>query len=152
MSGKIKGYPTMKTLATFLSFVLILTSIVQARPIPEAAPLVPIGELRDQVSAQTAERASNIREVQTLLRHQEVQERLGHLFELEKLAAAVPKMDDETLARLARESKQMNEQFKAGNDAVIWGLAIAAIVVIAIYVVYLLILKQAEDTVERVFG
>ena len=139
MSGKIKGYPTMKTLATFLSFVLILTSIVQARPIPEAAPLVPIGELRDQVSAQTAERASNIREVQTLLRHQEVQERLGHLFELEKLAAAVPKMDDETLARLARESKQMNEQFRAGSNTTYEYILLAVGVGIGVAIILALI-------------
>ena len=140
----------MKSLSAVLSVILVVTSSLHAGPIPDAAHPVSIGELRNQVSAQTAERASNIREVQTLLRHQEVQDHLGHLFELEKLAAAVPKLDDETLARLARESKQMNEQFKAGiNKTAIW---VVVIVAVAIVVVYALLAKAAVDTAEQVFG
>ena len=124
----------MKSLSAVLSVILVVTSSLHAGPIADAAHPVSIGELRNQVSAQTAERAGNIREVQTLLRHREVQDRLGHLFELEKLAAAVPKLDDETLARLARDSKQMNEQFKAGTSrsAIFW-VAAAAIIIIIVW-------------------
>ena len=121
-------------LSAVLSVILVVTSSLHAGPIPDAAHPVSIGELRNQVSAQTAERAGNIREVQTLLRHQEVQDRLGHLLELEKLAAAVPKLDDETLARLARESKQMNEQFKAGISKST--IAVVVLIAVAIVVVY----------------
>ena len=123
----------MKSLSVVLSVILVLTSSLQAGPIPDAPHVVSIGELRDQVSARTAERTSNIREVQTLLRHQEVQGRLGHLFDLEKVAVAVPKLDDETLAKLARESKQINERFRAGiNKTAIWVIVIVAVIVVVL--------------------
>ena len=140
----------MKNLSVVLSFILAFTSSLQAGPIPEAAHPVSIEELRGQVSARTAERSDNIREIQTLLRHKEVQDRLGHLYDLEKVAVAVPRLDDETLARLARESKQANEQFRAGvNKTAIW---VVVIVAVAIVVIYALLIKEATDTVEQVFG
>ena len=127
----------MKSISLFLSVLLVLHTSLQAGPSPaqKAVHLVSIGELRDQVSAQTAERASNIREVQTLLRHQGVQDRLGHLFDLEKVAVAVPTLDNETLAELARESEQVNEQFRAGVSTVVWVVVIVAVVVIVMLII-----------------
>ena len=140
----------MKSLSAVLSVILVVTSSLHAGPIPDAAHPVSIGELRNQLSTQTAERAGNIREIQTLLRHKEIQDRLGHLYDLEKVAVAVPRLDDETLARLARESKQANEQFRAGiNKTAIW---VVVIVAVAIVVIYALLIDAAEDTVEQVFG
>ena len=130
---------------------MVLHTSLQAGPSPEqeAVHLVSIGELRDQVSAQAAERASNIREVQTLLRQPRIQDRLGHVFDLEKVAVAVPTLDNETLAKLARESEQVNEQFRAGVSAIVWGLVIAAVVVV---ILWILVLKKAEDVVETVLS
>ena len=141
----------MKSISLFLSVLLVLHTSLQAGPSPaqKAVHLVSIGELRDQVSAQTAERASNIREVQTLLRHQGVQDRLGHLFDLEKVAVAVPTLDNETLAELARESEQVNEQFRAGVSTVVWVVVIVAVVVI---VMLIIAASAAKDAVETVFG
>ena len=141
----------MKPLSLFLSVLLVLHTGLQAGPIPaqKAVHLVSIEELRDQVSAQTAERASNIREVQTLLRHQAVQDRLGHLFDLEKAAVAVPTLDNETLAELALQSGQVNEQFRAGGMGMILALVIAVVVVIILAIV---LLNKAEDVAETVLN
>lgn len=141
----------MKSLSIVLSVVLVLTSSLHAGPTtPDAGHPVSIGELRDQVSARADERASNVREVQTLLRLQEVKDHLGRLYDLEKVAVAVPKLDDETLAELARESRQMKEQFRAGvNKTAIWVVAIVAVTIVVIWVV---LAKTAEDVAEQVLG
>ena len=140
----------MKAVSLFVSVALIEHTSLQAAPVStqKTFHLVSIEELRDQVSAQTVERDSNIREVQTLLRHEAVQDRLGHLYDLEKIAVAVPTLDNETLAELARKSKQVNEQFRAGN-MVLWRLMIAAIVIIVLWII---LAKTAEDVAETVFG
>ena len=141
----------MKPISLFLSVLLVLHTSLQAVPSPaqKAVHLVSIEELRDQVAAQTAERASHIREVQTLLRQQEVQDRLGHLFDLEKVAVAVPTLDNETLAELALQSGQVNEQFRAGGIGMILALVIALVVVIILAII---LVNKAEDVAETVLN
>lgn len=138
----------MKSVSLFLSVLLVLHTSLQAGPsaAQTAVHSVSIGELRDQVSARNAERANNIREVQTLLRHQDVQDRLGHLFDLEKVATAIPTLDDGTLATLAREGEQVNEQFRAGLSTTLILLIAVGVAV----VVVLLILSTAEAEVTDV--
>ena len=127
----------MKATSLFLTVLLVFSTSLQAGPIPaqKAIHSISIEELKGQISGRTAERAANIREVQTLLRHQAVQDRLGHLYDLERIAVAVPTLDDETLARLARESEQMNEQFQAG----LLGLSFMSWVVITGLVVFIVL-------------
>ena len=137
----------MKSLSAVLSVILVVTSSLHASPTPDASHLVSIEELRDQVSARATKRANNIHEVQTLLRHEEVNDRLGHLFDLEKIAGAVPKLDDKTLAKLARESKQMNDQVRAGmsrKEAIIWVVVIVASVIIGLLFYNYVVAKSAE--------
>ena len=134
----------MKATSLFLTVLLVFSTSLQAGPIPaqKAIHSISIEELKGQISERTAERAANIREVQTLLRHQAVQDRLGHLYDLERIAVAVPTLDDETLARLARESEQMNEQFQAG----LLGLSFMSWVVITGLVVFtVLVLIHTYD-------
>ena len=128
----------MKAISLFLTVLLVFSTSLQAGPIPaqKAVHLVSIEELKGQISERTAARADNIREVQTLLRHPAVQDRLGHLFDLEQIAVAVPTLDDETLARLARESEQMNEQFQAG---MLLGLSFMSWVVITGLIVFVVV-------------
>ena len=141
----------MKPISLFLTVLLVLHTSLQAGPSPaqKAVHLVSIEELRDQVAAQTIERDSNIREIQTLLRHQGVQDRLGHLFDLEKVAVAVPTLDNETLGELALQSRQVNEQFRAGGMGMILALVIAVVVVIVLAII---LLNKAEDVAETVLG
>ena len=140
----------MKAISLFLSILLVVHTSLHAAPTAAQKTFhsVSIEELRDQISAKTAERASNIREVQTLLRHEAVHDRLGHLYDLEKIAVAVPTLDNETLADLALKSKQVNEQFRAGN-MVVWGLVIAAVVIIVLWII---LAETAENVAETVFG
>ena len=98
-----------------------------------------IEDMRTEISARNAVRAGNIREVQTLLRHPEIQE-LAHLFDLETIEAAVPKLDDATLARLADESARMNEQFQAGQRCCWNRRTVVTTVVITIVITVLMIL------------
>ncbi len=131
----------MKVLSIFLC-VLLAFSAIQAGPVrgQETDHLVSIQELRNQISERTAERTRNIQEVQALLRHEAVQAHLGQLYDLERIAVAVPALDDDTLERLARESQRMNEEFQAGleNSAMTWiviaGIAVfATLVLISVY-------------------
>ena len=134
----------MKAISLFLTVLLVFSTSLQAGPIPaqKAIHLVSIEELKGQISEQAAVRAENIREVQTLLRHPAVQDRLGHLYDLDQIAVAVPTLDDETLARLARESEQMNEQFQAG----LLGLSFMSWVVITGLIVFIvLVLVHTYD-------
>lgn len=135
----------MKTLSLVLSVILVLSSSLHAGPGPDAVHLVSIEDLKSRISAGNAERAGNIREVLTLLQRPEVQD-LGRHFDLEKIEAAIPSLDDDTLARLAEKSARVNEQFRAGDSepqcgcewkrtvalwTIFWG-AIVAIVAIAV--------------------
>ena len=127
----------MKATSLFLTVLLVFSTSLQAGPIPAQTAIhsISIEERKGQISERTVERAANIREVQTLLRHQAVQDRLGHLYDLERVAVAIPTLDDETLARLARESEQMNEQFQAG----LLGLSFMSWVVITGLVVFIVV-------------
>lgn len=135
----------MKLLSPALSVILVLSSSLHAGPGPDAVHLVSIEDLKAEISAENAERAGNIREVLTLLQRPEVQN-LGRHFDLEKIEAAIPALDDDTLARLADESARMNERFRAGDSeqrcacdlkraialwTIFWG-SIVAIVAIAV--------------------
>lgn len=141
----------MKAISVLLTVLLVFSTSLQAGPIPDQKTihLLSIEDLRDQVSVKAAERASNIREVQTLLRHEAVQDRLGHLYDLEKIAVAVPTLDNETLAVLARESEQMNEQFKAGLST---GVTVAIVIGVVLLVIIVILAYSAKETVESVFG
>ena len=129
----------MNPVFAILSVFMVLSSSLHAGPIPDVAHLVSIEDLRTEISARNVERAGNIREVQTLLRHPEVQ-KFSHLFDLEKIETAIPKLDDATLARLADESARMNERFQAGHPynpnwtAVITVVATMAMVVLVILI------------------
>ena len=135
----------MKLLSLALSVILVLSSSLPAAPGPDAVHLVSIEDLKAEIAAGNAERAGDIREVLTLLQRPEVQ-KLGRHFDLEKIEAAIPVLDDDTLARLADESARMNEQFRAGDSeqqcgcdlkraialwTIFWG-SIVAIVAIAV--------------------
>lgn len=129
-----------KSLSAILSVFMVLSSGLHAGPIPDVTHSLSIEDLRNEVSARNAERDGNIREIQSLLRHPEVQ-KLGHLFDLEQIETVIPKLDDATLARLADESARMNEQFQAGHlcgpdwTAIVAVVATMAMIVLVVLVV-----------------
>ena len=129
----------MKSVSAILSVLMVLSSNLHAGPIPDVAHLVSIEDLGTEMSARNVERNGNIREVQTLIRHPEFQ-KFGHLFDLEQIETAIPKLDDATLARLADESARMNERFQAGHPynpnwtAVIIVVATMAMIVLVVLI------------------
>lgn len=129
----------MKPVSAILSVLMVLSSNLHAGPVPDVAHLVSIEDLRTEVSARNAERAGNIREIQSLLRHPEVQ-KLGHLFDLEQIETVIPKLDDKTLARLADEGARINEQFQAGHlCGPNWTAIVAVVATMAMIVLVVLI-------------
>ena len=130
----------MKPVLPILSVFMVLSSSLLAGPIPGVTHSLSIEDLRTEISAGNAERAGNLREVQTLLRHPEVQE-LAHLFDLEKIEAAIPNLDDATLARLADESARIKERFQAGQPC--YGNRTAVITVVATMAMVVLLILVA---------
>ena len=129
----------MKVLSVFLCVLLAFSASLQAVPLPGQGTtdhLVAIEELHKQISERAATRTQNIQEVQALLRHEAVQSHMGQLLNLEKLAIAIPALDDSTLEQLARESQRMNEEFQAGvanpglTFGVLAGLAVFTILIL----------------------
>ena len=129
----------MKPVSAILTVLMVLSSNLHTGPVPDVAHLVSIEDLRTEVSARNAERAGNIREIQSLLRHPEVQ-KLGHLFDLEQIETVIPKLDDATLARLADEGARINEQFQAGHlCGTNWTLVITYVATMAMVVLLILV-------------
>lgn len=129
----------MNPVSTILTVLIVLSSSLHAGPVPDVAHLVSIEDLRTEVSARNAETAGNIREIQSLLRHPEVQ-KLGHLFDLEQIETVIPKLDDTTLARLADESARINEQIRAGHlCGTNWTLVITFVATMAMVVLLVLV-------------
>ena len=129
----------MKFLPLILSVFMVLSSSLHAGPVPDVPHLVSIEDLKTEVSARNVERAGHVREIQSLLRHPEVQ-KLGHRFELEKIETAIPSLDNATLARLADESARMNERFQAGHlCGPNWTAIVAVVATMAMIVLVVLI-------------
>lgn len=129
----------MKPVSAILSVLMVLSPNLHAGPITDVTHAVSIEDLKTKISARNVERNGNIREVQTLLRHPEVQN-LATFFDLEKIETEIPKLDDATLARLADESARMNEQFQAGHlCGPNWTAIIAVVATMAMIVLVVLI-------------
>jgi len=100
--------------------------------------LVTTEELQGQLISQSAQRMENIQEVQKLLRHNFVQRELGRLADLERLELALAVLDDETLRRLANESREINDQIEAGVETSTWILIAILVSVPVILFIYLI--------------
>ena len=96
-------------------------------------------EIQKQVESQSSQRINNIRDIQKLLRHSEVQEQVSGLVDLQKIEVAVACLDNETLDDLASQSRFANDQLQAGIGT---GGIIAIVVVESLY--------KAMDAIETV--
>lgn len=91
-------------------------------------------ELHQRLVAQSARRSQDIQDIQKLLRHDQVQAKLGNLLDLERIEVALATLDDGTLNDLASKSRNANDQIEAGMAT--WGwVVIALIAAITIIVV-----------------
>ncbi len=106
----MKQYSTLVMIFLLGSFPFQQTVVAQQATFH----VVDLEELRSSLLARYEARSENVKEVQRLLRHKEVQKRLGRLFDLEQIEKAVPTLDEETLQQLAGWSREVNDQFRGG--------------------------------------
>jgi len=102
---------------------------------PSQGHVVGLEELQGNLAADSSQRQAHIEQVRKMLRHQLVQEQVGRLVDLEKIEAGIGSLDDETLAQLAEQSQEVNDQIGAGVSS--WVIIIA--VSVALLVILLLI-------------
>ncbi len=131
----------MKFFNVLLTTTLVLSLCFPGDLIAQQQPghVVSLEELRTALVKRTAQRASNVQEIQKLLRHDEVQKRFGALADLEKIEQALPTLDDETLRQLAADSQKVNNQLQAGLS----GEMVALIALVAVLTLVMICLNVA---------
>jgi hypothetical protein len=102
--------------------------------------LIPAAELHAALASVSAEREAHIAEIQTLLRHAAVSERLGDLAKVEALVAS---LDDEILGELGTQSRQINADI-AANGAGTW-IAVGVVAAIGVTVAVLLAIRLGNE-------
>ena len=117
-----------------LAILVVLNFSLQGQLLaqPTQGHVVPLEELTKTVTERWARRAENIRDIQQLLRHDEVHTRVGGLVDLDKIEHAIPTLDDETLERLATESRKVDDQLRAGVS--LWRIVVVVLVIVGIII------------------
>ena len=116
-------------LAILATLLIVNVSLLQsglANQQPEH--VVSLEDLRSDLATHSAQREANIGEIQKLLRQEVFRDRLGELFDLERIAGSVPSLDDATLDRLAEQSRQVNDELRGGVGTIVWIIIAAAMI------------------------
>jgi hypothetical protein len=118
-------------LAWFLILLLAIPNLVLGNN-EKPDHVAPVDELRQALSSKAEDRARNVEEVMAFLHHENVRDYVGNVAELERIEAALPTLDDETLSFLATESAKANDELQAGLNTWIWVVIIVALVWVAL--------------------
>lgn len=95
--------------------------------------LIPAAELQLQLAAAELQRQSNVREVERVLEREDAQQLLAKAgLSAAEVRDAIPQLDDETLANLADQSRQVNEDVAGG---LVGGLIILLILAVVLAVI-----------------
>lgn len=120
------------TLAAFLFSPL---KGLSAEQIEQIEHLIPAAELELQLASAELQRQSNVREVERVLEREDAQQLLAKAgLTAGEVREAIPQLDDETLASLADQSRQVNEDVAGGFVGGIIILLILAVVLAVILV------------------
>lgn len=126
--GKIKTGMTILMLLSFTTPTMALAQPLQDHVVqPE--------EWSNKLLANHSEREANIEEIRNMLRHDLVREQVGKLVDLEKVEVSVATLDDETLARLAQQSKDVNDQLGAGVSSWVIIIVVSAVLLVVLLLV-----------------
>ncbi len=119
----------MRCFIVCLSFLVLLNLSLPRELVAQSTRdhVVSVADLQNHLMAKSAQRSQNIQEIQTLLRHDQVQMHVGNLIDLGQVEVAVATLDDDTLNRLADQSRNLNESFEAGMAT--WGWVLIALIV-----------------------
>jgi hypothetical protein len=121
------------------TLLVICPAFQQVALAEQTAHIVSTEDLRAAVSAQFAQRTSDIQEITNLLHHETIQKRVGKLANLAKIEKKLAHLDDETLRQLAAQSHKINDQLQGGLSIVI----LLAIIVVAVALI--IILATGDD-------
>jgi hypothetical protein len=118
-----------------LTLAAFLFSPLKGLSAEKVEHLIPAAELQLQLAAAEYQRQSNVRDVERILEREDAQQLLAKAgLSAGEVREAIPQLDDETLANLAEQSRNVNEDVSAGFVGGIIILLILALVLAVILV------------------
>jgi parvulin-like peptidyl-prolyl isomerase len=118
-----------------LTLAAFLFSPLKGLSAEQVEHLIPSAELQLQLATAELRRQSNIREVEQVLDREDARQLLAKAgLSAREVREAIPQLDDETLANLADQSRQVNEDVSGGFIGGIIILLILAIVLAVVLV------------------
>jgi hypothetical protein len=118
-----------------LTLAAFLFSPMKGLSAEQVEHLIPAAELQLQLATAELQRQSNLREVERVLDREDAQQLLAKAgVTPSEVREAIPQLDDETLANLADQSRQVNEDVAGGFVGGIIILLILALVLAVILV------------------
>jgi parvulin-like peptidyl-prolyl isomerase len=118
-----------------LTLAAFLFSPLKGLSAEQVEHLIPSAELQLQLAAAELQRQSNLRDVERILDREDAQQLLAKAgLSASEVRKAIPQLDDETLANLADQSRQVNEDVSGGFVGGIIILLVLAIILAAVLV------------------
>ena len=118
-----------------LTLAAFLFSPLKGLSAEQVEHLIPAADLQLQLAAAEFQRQSNVRDVERILDREDAQQLLAKAgLSASEVREAIPQLDDETLANLAEQSRDVNEDVSAGFVGGIIILLILALVLAVILV------------------
>ena len=131
MLPRLRQLPALFALLSVLSFT---SSPLQAWQQGDDH-VVPLSQLRGDVNYVASQRTKNLADIGQVLSMPAVQEQLGKAnLKGDQVQAAVARLDDKELARLADRARAVDQDVRAGVDGVVWFLAGLVVFVVLIVV------------------
>jgi ATP-dependent exoDNAse (exonuclease V) beta subunit len=119
----------------YLTLAAFLFSPLKGFSAEQVEHLIPAAELQLQLAAAELQRQSDVREVERILDREDAQQLLAKAgLSASEVREAVPQLDDETLAALADQSRQVNEDVAGGFVGGIIILLVLALVLAVVLV------------------
>ena len=119
----------------YLTLAAFLFSPFKGFSAEQIEHLIPEAELQLQLAAAELQRQSNVQEVERILEREDAQQLLAKAgLSATEVRQAIPQLDDETLAGLADQSRQVNEDVAGGFVGGIIILLVLALVLAVILV------------------
>jgi len=118
-----------------LTLAAFLFSPLKGLPTEQVEHLIPEAELQLQLATAEFQRQRNLHEVERILDREDAQQLLAKAgLSASEVREAIPQLDDETLANLADQSRQVTEDVSGGFVGGIIILLILAVVLAAVLV------------------
>ena len=122
-----------QSIAAMIAVVMLSFYAVPARAGQSDEHVVPLADLRAQVSAAAAVRAENLADIERVLANPAAEAELSRLNTgREQLKSAISRLDDQELARLAERARAADQDIRAGGKGQILFLSGLAIVILLI--------------------